>query len=112
MPILLEMKKVKTLDFSWKNDDKGWWVDCEVSAHMVGYFPGDWNNPPEGGYLEDETFKPFDFRLKIGETYHEIELDDNMTKALVDYINKDYEENKDFQDSLYLKFEELHCDQY
>jgi hypothetical protein len=62
-------------------------IEVEVSGTVVPYWPGNYNNPPEGGYAEDITAIFMD-----GKKEREIPLSDEECEA---FSEKLYENTED-----------------
>lgn len=100
-----------SVNWKYEDEDKGWVVEVEVTATVVPFRGATRDEPADGGYLEDETFKVVGFKLEVGN--HIYDMGSSLTPALAEAleveVRKGYESDPDMQGAVYRLFEDGRC---
>lgn len=97
--------------YTQEYEDKGWTVECDVSATVVPYVPARTNcrnddaAPTEGGYLEDVTFKVVAFWVDVCGVPVGVELSDVVREMLEVKLKEDYDKTPGMQEAIWSMFE-------
>lgn len=97
--------------FVWVDEDRERTIVLEIEATVVRYVPARTNcrnddvMPPEGGYLEDETFTVSRFTLCFGQgKTFDVDLDTDARRIVAEDFHRCYDGDEVLRREVYERF--------
>jgi hypothetical protein len=93
-----------SIDFTYTLEDQGFVVDLSISATVVSYVRATRDEPADGGYLEDETFRVTGLGIKIKEDVFNLAPGQQMKIAVAKLFEEEYHKDEELQGKIHRLF--------